>query len=66
MNSITLTRSQMDKLVEFVTHFKDIEWFTIEERNESGIGPSVFIKCSIFGNDSEPETTVDITDVNVW
>ena len=66
MSSVTLTRKQMDKLVEFVTNFKDVQWFTIEETHESGIGASMYIRCSLFGNDSEPETTVDITDVSVW
>lgn len=66
MSSVKLTRKQMDKLVEFATNFKDVQWFTLEETHESGIGPTVCIKCSIFGNDSEPETTVDITDVSTW
>lgn len=66
MESVTLNRRQIDQLVQFVTNFKDVQWITLEESNESGIGPSVRIKCSLFGNDSEPETTVDITDVSVW
>ena len=66
MSSVTLNRKQMNQLIEFATHFKDVQWFTLEEGHESGIGSSVRIKCSIFGNDSEPETTVDITDVDTW
>ena len=66
MSSVTLTRKQMDELVEFATNFKDVQWFTIEQTNKSGIGPSTCVKCSLFGNDSEPETTIDITDVSVW
>ena len=66
MEQITLTRKQIDQFVEFATNFKDIQWITLEQGHESGIGASVRIKCSLFGNDSEPETTVDITDVSVW
>ena len=66
MESITLSRKQIDKFVEFATHFPDIQYMTLEQGHESGIGASVVIKCSLFGEDSEPETTVDITDVDVW
>ena len=66
MESITLSRKQIDKFVEFATHFPDIQYMTLEQGHESGIGASVVIKCSLFGEYSEPETTVDITDVDVW
>ena len=56
----------MDKIVEFATNFKEVQLFTINETHNSGIGPSTFITCSLFGNDSKPETTVDITDVSGW
>lgn len=66
MREITLNRKEIDKLVEFVTNFKDVQFITIKQGSPSGIGQSTEIKCSLFGNDSEPETTVDITDVSVW
>ena len=66
MSEITLNRKEIDKLVEFVTNFKDVQFITIKQGSPSGIGQSTEIKCSLFGNDSEPETTVDITDVSVW
>jgi hypothetical protein len=56
----------MDKIVEFATNFKDVQSFTIKETHNSGIGASIYITCSLFGNDSKPETIVDITDVSVW
>ena len=56
----------MDKIVEFATNFKDVQSFTIKETQNSGIGASIYITCSLFGNDSKPETIVDITDVSVW
>ena len=61
METITLTRKQIDQFVQFAVHFKDVQWMTLEQDDEI-----VRIKCSLFGNDSEPETTVDITDVNAW
>lgn len=66
MREITLNRKEIDKLVEFLTNFKDVQFITIRQGSPSGIGQSTEIKCSLFGNDSEPETTVDITDVSVW
>ena len=66
MEEITLTRKQIDQFVEFATNFKDVQWMTLKQSHESGIGATIVIKCSLFGNDSEPETTVDITDVSVW
>lgn len=61
MESVTLTRKQIEKFIEFATHFPDIQWMTLEQENEV-----VRIKCSLFGDDSEPETSVDITDKNAW
>ena len=64
---ITLNRKQIDKLVEFATNFKDVQWITLVEGNESGIGPSHEIHCSLFGgSDSEFDTVVDITDTSTW
>jgi Holliday junction resolvase len=64
--TITLTRKQMDKIVEFATNFKDVQLFTIKETHNSGIGASIYITCPLFGNDSKAEISVNITDVSVW
>jgi Holliday junction resolvase len=64
--TITLTRNQMDKIVEFATNFKDVQLFTIKETHNSGIGASIYITCPLFGNDSKAEISVNITDVSVW
>jgi hypothetical protein len=66
MEKVTLNRRQMDQLVEFITNFKDVQQITLEEGHSSGIGPDVRVKCSLFGNDSKPETIIDITDVSCW
>lgn len=62
---IALNRKQMEQLSQFVQHFKDVEWITLEAES-TGIGPIVRVRCSLFGNDSEPETTIDITDEASW
>ena len=62
---IALNRKQMDQLSQFIHHFKDVEWITLESES-TGIGPVVRVKCSLFGNDSEPETIIDITDTKSW
>jgi hypothetical protein len=60
--TIVLTRKQVLDMATLANHFTDVEMFTIEESNTSGIGPSVHVKCTLF----EKPTTVDITDVGSW
>jgi hypothetical protein len=62
MKSITLNRKQVQDLINIVAHFREVEEFTIEQDNSSGIGPIIKVKCELF---SKP-TTVDITDVESW
>jgi len=59
---IVLTRKQILDMATLVNHFTEVELFTIVETHESGIGPSVYVKCTLF----EKPTTVDITDVENW
>lgn len=62
-----LNRQQIEKLSKMAAHFKDVEWFTLEEDNSSGIGPTVVVKFNLFNdNDKDIDTTVDITDVSTW
>ena len=60
--AIVLTRKQVFDMAALANHFSDVELFTVEESNISGIGPSVHVKCTLF----EKPTTVDITDVESW
>jgi hypothetical protein len=60
--SIMLTRKQVFDLAALANHFTDVELFTVEETFESGIGPTVRVKCTLL----EKPTTVDITDVEKW
>jgi len=67
INTFTLNRSQIEKLVKMANHFKEVEWFTLEESNSSGIGPTVVVKFNLFNDsDKDVDTTVDITDVSTW
>lgn len=66
-NSFSLNRSQIKKLAKMADHFKEVEWFTLEESLDSGIGPTVVVKFNLFNDDDKDiDTTVDITDVSTW
>ena len=66
-NQFVLNRKQIEKLAKMAAHFKEVEWFTLEEENSSGIGPTVVVKFNLFNdNDKDIDTTVDITDVSTW
>ena len=63
MKSITLNRKQITDLWQMFEHFKDVEQFTIEQENSSGIGPTIRVKFDLF---NDKPTTVDITDAGSW
>jgi len=50
---ITLNRKQIDKLVEIVSHFKDIEKFTISTDDIDGIDEMVKVTFNLFDEESE-------------
>jgi hypothetical protein len=67
MNTLSLNRKQIEKLTEIVTHFKEIEWFTIRVDRSSGIGEGITIEFNLFNdNDKDVDTKIDITDVSTW
>ena len=66
-NQFALNRTQIEKLAKMAAHFKEVEWFTLEETHTSGIGPAVVVKFNLFNDDDKDiDTTVDITDVSTW
>lgn len=66
-HQFSLNRKQIEKLAKMVAHFKEVEWFTLEESNSSGIGPTVVVKFNLFNDlDKDTDTAVDITDVSTW
>lgn len=66
-NQFALNREQIKKLAKMADHFKEVEWFTLEENHNSGIGSTVVVKFNLFNDsDKDIDTTVDITDVSTW
>ena len=66
-NQFALNRKQVEKLAKMAENFSDVEWFTLEERLDSGIGPTIVVRFNLFGDrDKDVDTTVDITDVSTW
>jgi len=61
--SITLNREQIIKLYEIVSHFKEINKFTVETDHSSGIGIGVVVRFELF---QKNDTQIDITDVKEW
>lgn len=60
---ITLSRSQILKLSEYITHFKEVQTATIISSNTSGIGESIVVNMDF----STPETIrVDLTEYERW
>lgn len=52
---VTLTRKQIEQMSEMISHFKDINVFTLRISHASGIGPTVRLTFDI-----------DLTDVSKW
>jgi len=66
-NTFVLNRKQVKKLSRIADHFKEVEWFTLESDNNSGIGPTITVKFNLFNDtDKDIDTAVDITDVSTW
>ena len=66
-DQFALNRTQVLKLAKIAEHFHEVEWFTLETNNASGIGPTVVVKFDLFNDsDKDNDTTVDITDVSTW
>lgn len=61
--SIKLTRKQLEILVKTYNHFSEINEFTLEQDNSSGIGPVINLKFNLFESN---KTIIDITDVSTW
>lgn len=60
---ITLNREQIEKLYTIVSHFEEINKFTIETDSSSGIGTGIVVRFELFRPD---DSFVDITDVKDW
>jgi hypothetical protein len=60
---ITLSRSQVEQLHKIVSHFTEIEDFTLVIDNSNGIGPVVKVHFTMFKSN---DANIDITDVTNW
>lgn len=59
---VTLSRRQLERLAIFLSLQKNVESVTIEETNESGIGP----EHTVIYHHSDVDMQEDITDVGNW
>ena len=67
MAEIALNRKQLNQLFEITQHFKEVELFTVEADNTSGIGTGIVVRFNALGvADKDTDTTVNITDVSTW
>lgn len=66
MTEFALTRKQVLLLADLATKFPETNWFTLDESHGSGIGPTVTVKFTIFNHATDFDTTVNITDVDIW
>jgi hypothetical protein len=64
MQSIRLSRKQIEQLGKIAERFEDANSFTLSwEHEQSGIGLGIVVKFETFDPD---DTTIDITDVDAW
>jgi hypothetical protein len=63
MDTIRLTRKNIQELFQVIERFQDVEHFEIVSDSSSGIGPCISVKFTLFNKN---QTTVDITDVSSW
>lgn len=66
MTEFALTRKQVLLLADLATKFPKAAWFSLKTESKNGIGESVTVKFTMFDTAKDFDTTVDITDFNVW
>ena len=62
MRRVTITRTQYEKIKEVFEMYDTLEYISLTETGESGIGPTTKIEFIPPTN----SVTVDITDVSSW
>lgn len=63
METLLLTRKQITAMADIAERFSEVQNFTLEIDNTSGIGPAYRLKFSFFNDD---DVNVDLTDVSTW
>lgn len=61
-----LHRKDIDKILDVLKKFPDVETFEIEQSNHSGIGSITTMIFSQTVNETECELTVEISGVKDW
>jgi hypothetical protein len=61
-----LHRKDIDKILDVLKKFPDVETFEIEQSNHSGIGSITTMTFSQTVNETECELTVEISGVEDW
>lgn len=64
-DQILLTRKQIEQMHELSSRFPEVDNFTLEIDNSSGIGPELRLRFCLFNADSD-NITANITDVTTW
>jgi hypothetical protein len=62
-SSFKLTRTEIERLYKVSQHFKEVNLFTIEQRNGAGIGVISEVRFDLF---EKGDTKIDVTDVGSW
>lgn len=61
-----LHRKDIDKILDVLKKFPDVETFEIEQSNHSGIGSITTMTFSQTVNETDCELTVEISGVEDW
>ena len=61
-----LHRKDIDKILDVLKKFPDVETFEIEQSNHSGIGSITKMTFSQTVNETECELTVEISGLEDW
>lgn len=59
---LVLTRNEIKNLNKLRNEFRDVDKFTIDTQNKSGIGTSVHVIFTV----TKLQHTIDITDYESW
>ena len=62
MTILTMSRKQVDKLVEIVTHFHEVEFFTVETDDAVNPDGGMTVAFQLFADSLEEDTTINISD----
>jgi len=63
MNTIVLSKRQIEQLATIAERFTETDTFIVESESASGIGQTITVRFDLF---EKADTKVDITDVGNW